>query len=331
MRTLNKYEDYTRKEVHDIFSTHTRYTPQAGTWGLQGIVKVTDTKDYIFYVTIGKQQGEHVFEEGITEDGILTWQSQPRQNLNSSTITSFINHNHDLNNIYLFFRTRNSNDYTYLGKLAYVSHDPERECPVYFKWQILDWDVTTDTTNKIGLVFQNVEAASTGPKPPIEGLTKHEPPVLGERTRVANTREFKGRKVNFADTELENKKLGSDGEKLVIEYEKRNLIDHSREDLAEKVVHVAEIIGDGAGYDVESYDLDGNKKFIEVKTTCGGERTPFILTINELEFSRTHADNYSLYRVYDYNKKTQSGLFFKIDGYIKDSFTLEPIKFKCYR
>ena len=75
MRTLNKYEDYTRKEVHDIFSTHTRYTPQAGTWGLQGIVKVTDTKDYIFYVTIGRQQGEHVFEEGITEDGILTWQS----------------------------------------------------------------------------------------------------------------------------------------------------------------------------------------------------------------------------------------------------------------
>ena len=199
------------------------------------------------------------------------------------------------------------------------------------KWQILDWDVSTATTNRIGLVFQNVEAASIAAEAPKEALTKHEPPVWGERTKVASTREFKGRKVNFADTELENKKLGSDGEKLVIEYEKRNLIDHGREDLAERVVHVAATIGDGAGYDVESYDQDGNKKYIEVKTTCGGERTPFILTINELEFSRTHSEKYSLYRVYDYNKKTQSGSFFRIDGYIKDSFSLESIKFKCYR
>lgn len=132
MRMLNKYEDYTREEVHDIFSPHTHYTPQAGTWGLQGIVKVSDTKDYIFYVTIGSQQGEHVFEEGITEDGILTWQSQPRQNLNSKTIASFINHDHELNSIYLFFRTQSTTNYTYLGKLAYVSHDPEREMSSIF-------------------------------------------------------------------------------------------------------------------------------------------------------------------------------------------------------
>lgn len=331
MRTLNKYEDYNREEVHDIFSPHTHYTPQAGTWGLQGIVKISDTKDYIFYVTIGSQQGEHVFEEGITEDGILTWQSQPRQNLNSKTIASFINHNHDLNNIYLFFRTQRTTDYTYLGKLAYVSHDPERECPVYFKWQILDWEITTDIANRIGSVFQNVKATSAGSEAPIEALTKHEPPVLGGRTRVESTREFKARKVDFADTELENKKLGSNGEKLVIDYEKRILTDHGRADLAEKVVHVAETIGDGAGYDVESYDLSGNKKYIEVKTTCGGERTPFILTINELEFSRTHAENYSLYRVYDFNKKTQTGSFFIINGCVRDNFSLESIRFKCYR
>jgi hypothetical protein len=46
----------------------TPFTPSRGTWGMQGIIKIPDRpKDFIFFVTYGQQQGEHVFEEGITE------------------------------------------------------------------------------------------------------------------------------------------------------------------------------------------------------------------------------------------------------------------------
>jgi hypothetical protein len=40
MAELLLYSDYTRQQVHDIFASHTPFTPQAGTWGLQGIVAI---------------------------------------------------------------------------------------------------------------------------------------------------------------------------------------------------------------------------------------------------------------------------------------------------
>ena len=74
------YEKYSRKDIHDIFSPDTKFTPQTGSWGLQGIIRVPGTQhDYIFLVTYGKKQSGHEFDENIDENGILTWQSQPSQ------------------------------------------------------------------------------------------------------------------------------------------------------------------------------------------------------------------------------------------------------------
>jgi hypothetical protein len=73
MPILTKYHDYTRESVHSIFSPQTVFTPQAGTWGLHGIVPIPGRpRDYVFFVTYGQTQGEHVFDEGITDDGVLT-------------------------------------------------------------------------------------------------------------------------------------------------------------------------------------------------------------------------------------------------------------------
>ena len=110
--------------------------------------------DYIFLVTYGQNQANHEFDESIDENGILTWQSQPSQKLDTPQILEFINHDYINNNIYLFLRTNKKSDYTYMGLLAYVTHDNQREKPVYFKWQILDWDSKAeakviDNSNKI--------------------------------------------------------------------------------------------------------------------------------------------------------------------------------------
>lgn len=54
-----------------------------------------------------------------------------------------------------FLRTDRKNPaYTYLGKLAYISHDTQREQPVHFKWQILDWELTQEQANRIGLLLK---------------------------------------------------------------------------------------------------------------------------------------------------------------------------------
>jgi hypothetical protein len=70
MRTLELWQSFTRKDVHDIFSPDTPFTSQRGSWGLQGVVAIPDRpSSYVFLVTFGKRQGIHTFDESITEDG----------------------------------------------------------------------------------------------------------------------------------------------------------------------------------------------------------------------------------------------------------------------
>ena len=63
-----------------------------------------------------------------------------------------------------------------------------------------------------------------------------------------------------------------------------------------------------------SYDLNGEKKYIEVKTTKGRKNTTFYISRNELERSKIEKGNYFLYRVYEYNEETEKGKILKING-----------------
>jgi Domain of unknown function (DUF3883) len=54
-----------------------------------------------------------------------------------------------------------------------------------------------------------------------------------------------------------------------------------RDDLAKDVRRVPD--GDGYGYDVKSFETDGQQRLLGVKTTCGNERTPFWMTKRECD------------------------------------------------
>jgi hypothetical protein len=154
-RTLTLYETYTRQDVHDIFEPSTRFTPQAGTWGLWGIVPVPGKAgDFVFFVTFGKEQAGHHFDEWVSLNGIINWQSQPRQGLADRQIQQFIQHDPTKNNSHLFLRTNKTVPYTYLGRLAYHAHDPKRERPVYIQWQILDWNPPLAHLQAMGLTLR---------------------------------------------------------------------------------------------------------------------------------------------------------------------------------
>lgn len=151
-RPLTLYEAYSREEVHDIFSHETRFTSSSGTWGLWGIVQISNKPgDIVLFVTFGQEQAGHKFDEWITENGVISWQSQPSQSLDNTQIQKFIRHDPTLNNIYLFLRTKKREPYTYLGRLGYYSHDLQRERPVYIQWQILDWPPPKDILKRMEL------------------------------------------------------------------------------------------------------------------------------------------------------------------------------------
>ena len=99
-------------------------------------------------------------------------------------------------------------------------------------------------------------------------------------------------------------------------------------ELAQRVRHVAEVEGDGAGYDIESFTPEGTKKYIEVKTTTGDKESDFFITANEVQFAKLHLANFYLYRVYEYDEKSDSGKFFVLRGQLEDSCGFFPVQYR---
>jgi hypothetical protein len=121
------------------------------------------------------------------------------------------------------------------------------------------------------------------------------------------------RKVNYAEQNIKNANVGLLGEEFIFRYEVERLMLLNRSDLAERVYHVSKIEGDGKGYDIVSFNAEGEKIYIEVKTTTGGVSTQFYLTANEWNvIDRT--PTYIIYRVFDFNLETKKGVILKIRG-----------------
>ena len=325
MRNLQLNNLYSRKSIHSIFSPQTTFTPQAGTWGLQGIIKIPNReKDYVFIVTYGQSQGEHNFDEGITDDGVLSWQSQPKQDFNNKTIFDLVNHDDITDNIYLFLREDKKSDYKYLGKLAYLNHDTNREKPVYFQWQLLDWD----DVNNVNLSDEkqiNPPKSQQPLKKILELVTKL---PSKQKRKGTDTNTFRAKKSpDYAKRDSNNRKLGLDGELLALEYEKHRLSNLGRDDLAKEIIHTSVVQGDGAGYDILSYNEDGSPRYIEVKTTRGSLNTDFYMSPNEINFSEKYSNNFFLYRIYDFGEK-DSVKFFILQGNVNNQLHRTPVNFR---
>lgn len=321
MHPLQLFNSYSRRDVHAIFSPDTTFVPQAGTWGLHGIVDVPDHPgDYIFMVTFGQSQGAHQFDEFITEDGVLSWQSQPRQGFQDRRIQDFIRHREEVNNIHLFLRSGRNRDYTYFGRLKYLDHDPDRERPVYFQWQILEWPAPYEVLESLGPklisakpVQENVRSVSSVIE---HSLTKAEVP---DRRRPARLKDGPGgtisaRRPDYLANHAANQELGLLGELLVLRTERTKLIAAGRPDLAERVRHVSVLENDTAGFDILSYEDDGTKLFIEVKTTRGKADADFFISASELAFAKANSAQYKLYRLFDYLDESASAQFYVLSG-----------------
>ena len=141
MEELIRYQRYTRKEVHDHFVPNGNFTPSAGTWGILGPVSIPGTSnDHVFFVTYGQSQGDHFFQEGISKDGVITWQSQPSQHLGSPKVLKWISQKTRGDKIYLFVRSRKGDPYTFFGQISYLSHDLFKEYPVWFEFTLNEWN-----------------------------------------------------------------------------------------------------------------------------------------------------------------------------------------------
>ena len=82
--------------------------------------------------------------------------------------------------------------------------------------------------------------------------------------------------------------------------------------------------GDQEGYDVLSFSTNGRERLIEVKTTGFGVYTPFFVTRNELETSKTESEQYHVYRVFNFRRTPR---LFTLPGAIDQSCELEAMQY----
>jgi hypothetical protein len=78
-------------------------------------------------------------------------------------------------------------------------------------------------------------------------------------------------RVNYLELEARNASLGHAGEEFALNFERARLLFAGRDSLASKVENIAQTEGDGAGFDIRSYETDGSDRMIEVKTTAYGK------------------------------------------------------------
>jgi len=151
----------------------------------------------------------------------------------------------------------------------------------------------------------------------VSNLASEPPPVYKARPR----------KVNFLEVEKNNMDIGNQGERVVFDYEQWSLHQAGKPELATKVEWVSRDRGDGAGYDILSYDVNGQEKYVEVKSTTMGIKAPIFFTRNELEFSKTHASKFWLYRLYNLFGTPK---MFVRKGSIDSMCKVVPVSYKGY-
>lgn len=132
--------------------------------------------------------------------------------------------------------------------------------------------------------------------------------------------------VDWLQLEAANRSLGQAGEEFALTFEHKRLWKAGQKSLAERLEHVSATRGDGAGYDIRSFEVDGADRLIEVKTTRLDKGTPFFASRNEVSVSGDTADCYVVYRLFKFATKPQ---MYHLHGAIAETCRLDPVAYSA--
>ena len=142
-------------------------------------------------------------------------------------------------------------------------------------------------------------------------------PTRFKHKAVKQPIELKGEFIDYVEREKRLKQIGELGEQFIFSQEREKVKQYHLPS-NKKVAWVSRDKGDGLGFDILSYDAEGNEMYIEVKTTLGTEDSSFFISANELEKSKLYAENYYLYRVYEFDMKNVQGKYSVRKGSLED-------------
>lgn len=176
--------------------------------------------------------------------------------------------------------------------------------------------ITHDTTNLSVLDEPITEVAEE-----IELNIADNPTMVSKNKSISNKVRAK-EDINYSEQQTISQKIGDRGEELVL----RNEIEKTTEwglpnETLSKVRRVS-LESDDYGFDILSFDQEGNERYLEVKTTkTNGKNFSFILTRNEFETAKYYGKRYSFVIVFDILSNPRI-------WYMGNPFVEEPYKVK---
>ena len=176
--------------------------------------------------------------------------------------------------------------------------------------------ITHDTTNLSVLDEPITEVAEE-----IELNIADNPTMVSKNKSISNKVRAK-EDINYSEQQTISHKIGDRGEELVL----RNEIEKTKEwglpnETLSKVRRVS-LESDDYGFDILSFDQEGNERYLEVKTTkTNGKNFSFILTRNEFETAKYYGKMYSFVIVFDILSNPRI-------WYMGNPFVEEPYKVK---
>lgn len=120
-----------------------------------------------------------------------------------------------------------------------------------------------------------------------------DPPKPKAQTGSGTGKGGGAKKHDYQQKAEANDAVGTLGEVFALAYEQWRLREHP--ELLEKIQHVSKE-DDTLGYDIESFELDGTPRFVEVKGTLGPMSTRFFLSAAELTCAEAKGEQYVILR-----------------------------------
>ena len=146
-----------------------------------------------------------------------------------------------------------------------------------------------------------------------------------KRHEVSRKNSYRSRETDYERINRNKKDIGNRGEDAILKNEINKLKNLGLNELAEQVCICD---NDALGYDINSFDENGNEIHIEVKTNSNNKSyLDFYITDNELKHL-IEEDNYYIYYLYNIKGKPKCHIINKKDILAKQDEFFQPVIYK---
>lgn len=125
------------------------------------------------------------------------------------------------------------------------------------------------------------------------------------------------KKIDYKKKATQSALIGNVGEEYVLQYERHRLAKFP--ELVKKIEWVSQA-DDTLGYDIKSFEENGEPRYIEVKSTTGAANTDFYMSMYEVKKAEELGPAYRIYRVFNLGKDAIQ--FFEITNPLNDFVVL---------